>query len=340
MNVTGKNPITTGRGRAGALASASTVLALAFIPLTAMPSMAAEGPVSLGDGSSYAVFGYNDVIGLGAPHINGNVAALAGTVTGLDATSVSGEIHSQDSTATAVSDGIDAAWDELYTRPVTDELDGELAGLTLDAGVYSADVLNLNGDVTLTGDQNSIFVFHTADDMQIHPDSNVILSGPIDQNNIFWMSEGGVTINPGAHVVGTVMAWQPVYAGPDAVVDGRLISEIDVVIDSATVTAVAAPSAPADPAGPTVPPVDPATPVDTTTPATPTDPATPADVTPAAATPAADKPAAQPAAADADTKARALAQTGQNLALPVSLGAILLAAGGLLVMFRRTRTAA
>ena len=95
--------------------------------------------------------------------------------------------------------GRPAKYTELFT--------GDLTGQTLTAGVYKwgTGVL-INGDVTLNGGPNDVWIFQIAKGITMAAGAKVILSGGAQAKNIFWQVAQTVSIRTGAHFEGIILA--------------------------------------------------------------------------------------------------------------------------------------
>ena len=88
---------------------------------------------------------------------------------------------------------------------------GELGGLTLSAGTYtSATSFKItNGDLTLTGNANDIWVFQMGTSLTVGAPGfprNVTLAGGAQAKNVFWQVGSAARIEDNCNMVGTIIA--------------------------------------------------------------------------------------------------------------------------------------
>ena len=88
---------------------------------------------------------------------------------------------------------------------------GELGGLTLPAGTYTAatSYMITNGDLTLTGNANDIWVFQMGSSLTVGTPGfprNVILAGGAKAENVFWQVGSAARIEDNCNMVGTIIA--------------------------------------------------------------------------------------------------------------------------------------
>jgi len=69
----------------------------------------------------------------------------------------------------------------------------------------------------------------------IASDAQVILVGGALASNIFWVVTGAVTVHPGAHFEGVILAKTGVTLQTGATMNGRILSQTLVALQSATV---------------------------------------------------------------------------------------------------------
>lgn len=151
----------------------------------------------------------------------------------------------------------ETAYNALAGMPSDGVLAGNLAGTTINPGVYTnaSEVLIQGGDLTLDalGDADAIFVFQIGSSLAVggpgadFPQS-IILAGGAQTKNVFWQIGTFATINAGGGgtMVGTIIAQSGVSfstAGNVAVVtlNGRALSLVSSVTIVNTVINVPAP---------------------------------------------------------------------------------------------------
>jgi len=119
-----------------------------------------------------------------------------------------GAIQYQNGVALQGQTDATAAVADIASRSIDQTLLAQLGGQTLTEGVYEvpADTTNLTGDLTLTGDADSVFIFHMTSTLITDNGSRVLLSGGVQSCNVFWKVDSSATFNGTTSFVGTVIA--------------------------------------------------------------------------------------------------------------------------------------
>ncbi|MDO9628586.1 MAG: ice-binding family protein, partial [Acholeplasmataceae bacterium] len=210
--------------------------------------------VDLKSADSFAILAKSGVSTASLSNITGNIGVSpspASYITGFSlimhssnvyATSsqVTGMIYASDyavptpaNLTTAVSDMETAYTDAAGRAPDFTELyAGNLSGQTLAAGVYKygTDVL-INTNVTLTGSATDVFIFQISGSLIQAASVQVILSGGILAENIFWQVAGDVAIGTNAHMEGTILSMTSIAMGTGASINGKLFAQTAVTLD-------------------------------------------------------------------------------------------------------------
>jgi len=156
------------------------------------------------------------------------------TVPGLEGTVIGGTIHIADAVATtAQTDASTVVVNLNFPSRVADQVivAGALTGLTLNQGVYDVTSTggggpDLTGDLTLNGDENSIFIFRFNDTFITTGTARVLFTGGAQACNVYWTSAAQVTFDGSTEMVGTVFAQSSVdFTAGGATVDGRVIAQ-------------------------------------------------------------------------------------------------------------------
>jgi len=104
----------------------------------------------------------------------------------------------------------------------------ELGALTLAPGVYTSGTSFGITTVDLTldaqGDPNAVWVFQSPSTLTVGSGVKVVLTNGAQPKNIFWHVGSAATINAGAQMKGTILAFSGVSMGTGATLDGRAIS--------------------------------------------------------------------------------------------------------------------
>jgi hypothetical protein len=104
----------------------------------------------------------------------------------------------------------------------------ELGGLTLAPGVYwtgtSFNITSVDLTLDAKGDPNASWVFQSDTSLTVGTNVKVILANGALAKNVFWHISSAATINAGAQMKGTILAFSGVSMGTGARLDGRAIS--------------------------------------------------------------------------------------------------------------------
>lgn len=217
----------------------------AVIPPPVTP--AALEPVNLRSATNFAVLAGSTVANTGPTFIYGELGVSPGgappAVTGFPPGIVSGTIHAADSDATQAMIDLNRAYSEvsgLSTEPGT--VSGDLGGLTLNPGLYSAgsDLAISSGDLTLDakGNPNGVFIFQMASfhTLTIAADRQVILIGSAKADNVFWQA-GTATLGARSAFKGTILANTGITLATSATLDGAALTQSGgVTLNASTIT--------------------------------------------------------------------------------------------------------
>jgi Ice-binding-like/Bacterial Ig-like domain len=216
-------------------------------------------PVVLGAAGAYVILAKSAISNVPTSEISGDVGlspAAASYVTGFSLTragirwtspQVNGGIFAANndpptpSKLTVAVGAMQAAYTDAAGRLTPDFLDlegGELGGLTLEPGLYQwTSSVTTSADVTLQGAANDVWIFQIAGDLSMAADQRVTLSGGARPQNIFWQVAGAVDLGVDAHAEGIVLAKTRIGLAAGASINGRLLAQTAVDMDSSTVTA-------------------------------------------------------------------------------------------------------
>jgi methionine-rich copper-binding protein CopC len=104
----------------------------------------------------------------------------------------------------------------------------ELGGLTLAPGIYwtgsSFAITSVDLTLDAKGDPNASWVFQSDSTLTVGTNVKVVLSNGAQAKNVFWHIASAATINAGAQMKGTILAFSGVSLGTGARLDGRAIS--------------------------------------------------------------------------------------------------------------------
>lgn len=224
--------------------------------LSQLSSPAAQLPVDLGTAGNYVILGKSGISTVPVSAVTGDIAvspidstAITGFSLTLDSTTkfatspqVTGKIYAANyasptpATLTVAINDMETAFTDAAGRTTPDFTEhgaGNIGGLTLPPGLYKWGTgVTIPTDVTLSGDQNDVWIFQVAGNITMASDKSVILSGGARSANVFWQVAGGtgVDIGTGAHFEGNVMAKAGINLNTGASINGRLLSQTAVTL--------------------------------------------------------------------------------------------------------------
>ena len=138
---------------------------------------------------------------------------------------------------TAVGDMELAFTDAAGRAPDVTELGaGNIGGLTITRGVYNWGTgLLIPTNVTLKGSATDVWIFQIAQNLTVASAAKVILSGGALPKNIVWQVSGGVELGTTAHFEGVILGQTAITLRTGASINGRLLAQSAVNIDSSVV---------------------------------------------------------------------------------------------------------
>jgi hypothetical protein len=216
--------------------------------------------VNLGAASTFAILAKSGISTVPTSAITGNIAvspAAASFITGFsltaDATNVfatspqvTGRIFAADFAAptpfnltAAVSDMEMAFTDAAGRAPDVTELGaGNVGGMTLTAQVYKWGTgLLIPTDVSLSGSATDVWIFQIAGDLTVSNGARIGLSGGAVPENIYWQVAGSVDLGTTSHFEGIILGQTSVALRTGASINGQLLAQTAVTLDSNVVVA-------------------------------------------------------------------------------------------------------
>ena len=242
------------------LAGNALILAKSWNFTTVASVPTGRQPVDLGLAGNYAILAKSGISTVPSSVVTGDMGvspidstAVTGFSLVLDSTNtfststqVVGKIFAPDYMAptpanltTAVSN-MEAAFTDAAGRAIPDFTElgtGDIGGMTLAPGLYkwSTGVL-IPTSVTLNGGPNDVWIFQIAQGITQASATKVILTGGALAKNIFWQAAGVVSLGTTAHMEGIVLSQTSIILATGATVNGRLLAQTAVTLDSSTVT--------------------------------------------------------------------------------------------------------
>ena len=217
----------------------ATLAALGLLVAIPASAQAATAPVPLGTADSFVVLAGSGITNTGATTLNGDVGTSpAPAMTGFSSVTLHGAKHAADSVAAKAQTDLTNAYTTAAGAGPDSSVGVELAGKTLQPGVYKGGTLGLNGTLTLDGGNNpdAVFIFKAASTLITGSNSHVKLIN-VNPCNVFWQVTSSATLGSGSKFVGTIMALTDVHLKTGAVVDGRALARNGAVtLEANTIT--------------------------------------------------------------------------------------------------------
>jgi hypothetical protein len=237
--------------------------AIVTVAIMALAAIAAgPAPVPLGTAADFAIMAKTGISTTGVTAITGDIGispAAATYITGcgliMDASGafstsslVVGNAYAADYTdptpanlTTAVGD-METAYTNAAGRTTPDFTElyaGDITGKTLAPGLYnwSTGVLVSAGGVTIAGAASDVWIFQTAQNLELANGAMVTLSGGARASNIFWQVAGQVTLGTTAAMKGIILCQTAIVMSTGATLNGRALAQTAVSLDANAVTA-------------------------------------------------------------------------------------------------------
>lgn len=217
-------------------------------------------PVELGTAGNFVVLAKSGISNVPSSSVTGNLGvspAAATFLTGFSLTvngsgtfstsaQVTGQLFASDYTSptptnltTAVLNMETAYTDAAGRAPDSTELgEGNIGGYTLPPAVYKWGTgLLIPTNLTLNGGENDVWIFQIAQGLTMSSATQIILTGGARAENIFWQVFGSVEIGTTSHFEGIILSQTSIAMNTGASINGRLMAQTAVTLDSNQVTA-------------------------------------------------------------------------------------------------------
>lgn len=185
--------------------------------------------VSLGHAGNFAVLGYSTVTNTGPTSIFGDLGVSPGTaVTGFLPGTITGTMHSADSTSLLARADAMSAYAVLAALPSTQDLTGQdLGGKTLTPGVYEfSSSAQLTGTLTLDGlgQSDSMFVFQIGSTITTASYSSIFLTNGADWADVYFQVGSSATLGTYSQFQGNIIALASDTLTTGVTVNGSVIA--------------------------------------------------------------------------------------------------------------------
>jgi cytoskeletal protein CcmA (bactofilin family) len=221
--------------------------------------------VNVKTASNYAILSEESITATASSTITGNVGLSPATSTSLvgfgekmsstnafaTASQLSGKIFASDFALDTPGELVDAVkeMNDAYNvatglPPSGDDSKnnvggGELGNLTLEPGTYTFSIpsvgVTISEDLTLNGGPDDIFVIRTNGPLTLADDTEVILTGGVKPENIYWVAAGPVTVGTDAEMQGVILGDSDVTFKSGSTLEGRILAAGDVTLTNAVI---------------------------------------------------------------------------------------------------------
>ncbi|ASB47892.1 ice-binding family protein [Alkalitalea saponilacus] len=207
------------------LATAGHYAILAKTAINNNPTSAITGNLGLSPAATSYITGF----GLTAETGNAISAQVTGKVFAADmANPTPGNL------TTAVENMI-SAYNDAAGRPTPEFIElgiGNIGGQTLVPGLYKwTSSVTIPSDVTISGNENDVWIFQIAGDLSMSSSAKVILTGGAQIQNIFWQVAGDATFGTSSHFEGIILSMTGITFQRGASLKGRALAQTAVNLD-------------------------------------------------------------------------------------------------------------
>lgn len=171
--------------------------------------------------------------------INGNIGSYPtpGTVVGTDpkVMLVNSVDHHDDTLTQEATSDLACMYSSALAKTNRNTIVSDLGGLTLVPGVYhSGTSVSVTGTLTLDGQGNAdaVFLIIASSTVMAQTNSKVLLGNGTQSCNVFWVAGSSATIKQNAIFVGTVLAQVSITMNAGASLDGRLMCNSAISLDT------------------------------------------------------------------------------------------------------------
>ncbi|KZP10300.1 antifreeze protein [Athelia psychrophila] len=208
-------------------------------------SCLAAGPVAvpLGTAVNCVILAKSGITDVPTSHITGTLSAdgtysTSSQITGR-AYAASYASPTPSTLTTAISDLV-TAYNNAAGRTSPDHTNlasGAIGGLTLAPGLYKwTSGVSIGSSVTISGASTDTWIFQVAGTLTIANGKSVILSGGASPANIVWVVAGAATFGTTSVFKGIVLGATGITLNTGSTINGRLLAQTAVALQSATVT--------------------------------------------------------------------------------------------------------
>ncbi|MDT4985997.1 MAG: hypothetical protein QOI74_91 [Micromonosporaceae bacterium] len=225
---------------AAALAASAAVAMVIMVGAVGVPvGWTAPTAVGLGAAEPFAVLANSTITNTGPTRIKGSIGVNEGSaITGFPPGTVTdGTQHSSDAAAGQAKASLTQAYTVAAGLPQDFEVAaGVLVGPLLEGVYHASSGMSLPGELILSGDASSVFIFQADSTLVTATDSVIRLVGGVQPCHVFWVVGSSATLGTRTRFVGTIMAMASVTAVTGTSVAGRLLARTGAVtVDTTSV---------------------------------------------------------------------------------------------------------
>jgi hypothetical protein len=184
-------------------------VAVLVAALVLPPIGLAADPPDLGTAADYAIVANTTITNTGVSVIDGNLALVGPSVTGLGGVVTGRSDIGNAAASRAEADVLSAHQDATGSGPATDMSGVDLGGMTLSPGIYHfGSSAALHGTLTLDGGgaSNATFIFQIGSTLTTGTGARVRLINGADGCAVFWAVGSSATIGTATSLQGNLMA--------------------------------------------------------------------------------------------------------------------------------------
>jgi type VI secretion system secreted protein VgrG len=222
-------------------------LAVTFI-FSRRASAAGPAPIDLGSAAHFTILATSTTTTTGGGIINGDVGLYPAGSQGIPPAQINGTIYNGDPIAAQAELDLNAAYNAASPAalPGGSNVGAELSTLTLPGGVYQSPsgAYGINGDLTLFGGSNDVWVFQMASTLTVGVGGRVLLTGGAQARNVFWQVGSSATLNSSSVFEGIIMVYASITMNSSSTLDGRALAQNGAVTFNGSGGSLPAPAPP------------------------------------------------------------------------------------------------
>jgi hypothetical protein len=203
-----------------------------------------NAPLALGAAGNYVLLANTTITNTGLSIITGNIGLYPGTsITGFPPGISSGTVDVNNSAASDAQSALISAYNQAASLAPTTILSAATyittSNQTLTSGTYSIGTsLQINGNLILSGNVNSVFVFQVGSTLTTAVGSNIVLLGGVNPANVYWQVGTSATLGTSSVLNGVLLANISVSTNTSAVINGRVFAiNGAITLDTNNITA-------------------------------------------------------------------------------------------------------